>query len=101
MLPLISRAEQFSRLLSGAREAPHASRASACQAAQPHARKHVELADFGTIRSRSTNEEITHESWRNQADGRFNRTRQTQDASAVCNHPNPDAEGSDATRLAS
>jgi alpha/beta superfamily hydrolase len=52
----------------------------------------------------------THESWRtrfetpegvNQADGRLNRTRQTQDASAVCKHPNPDAEGSDANSRAS
>ena len=47
--------------------------------------------------------ELTHESWRtrcetaegvNQADGRLNRTRATRDASAVCKHPNPDAEGS-------
>jgi hypothetical protein len=27
--------------------------------------------------------------------------RETRDASAVCKHPNPDAEGSDATSLAS
>ena len=40
----------------GAREAQHASRASARQAVQPHARKHVELTDFGRIRSRSANE---------------------------------------------
>jgi hypothetical protein len=73
-------------------------RRSARQAVQPHARKRVELTDFGTIRSRSTNKEMTHESWRNQADGRLNRTRQTQDASAVCKQPNLDAEGSDAPR---
>ena len=53
------------------------------------------------IRSRSTNKELTHVSWQDQADGRLDRTRQTQDAPAVCKHPNPDAEGSDAARLAS
>jgi len=41
------------------------------------------LTDFGTIRSRSSNEEMTHESWRNQADGRLNRTRQTPNATDV------------------
>ena len=41
---------------SGAREAQHASRLSARQALQPHARKLVELSDLGTIRSRSANE---------------------------------------------
>src|SRR6187549_2211655 len=41
---------------SGAREAPHASRRSAREGVQPHARKFVELSDFGTIRSRSANE---------------------------------------------
>jgi hypothetical protein len=65
-----------------------------------HARKFVELTDFGRIRSRSANKEISPESWRNQADGRLNRTRETRDASIVCKHPNPDAEGSDATHHA-
>jgi hypothetical protein len=48
-------------LLPGARAAPHASRPSAREAVQPTARKFVELADFGTIRSRSTNEMETYE----------------------------------------
>jgi hypothetical protein len=39
-----------------------ASRPSARQAAQPHARKCVELADFGTIRSRSAIEAQTYDS---------------------------------------
>jgi hypothetical protein len=96
-----ARAKPLSRpLLSGARGAPHASRPGARQASQPRARKYVELTDFGTIRSRSANKELTHESWRNQADGRLNRTRQTRDASAVCKHSNLDAEGSDAARHA-
>ena len=38
---------------SGAREAQHASRRSAREGVQPHARKYVEVSDFGTIRSRS------------------------------------------------
>jgi hypothetical protein len=65
------------RLVSplGARAAPHASRPRARQTAQPHAQKYVELSDFGRIRSRSANKELSHESWRNQADGRLNRTR--------------------------
>jgi len=49
--------------LSGARSAAR-SRRSARQAVQPHARKHVELSDFGTSRSRSANKDMTHESWR-------------------------------------
>src|SRR3954469_839001 len=53
---------------SGAREAQHASRLSARQAVQPHARKYVELSDFGTIRSRSTNEMEAHE---NRPNGRL------------------------------
>ncbi len=94
-------------LLSGARVAPHARAGARAKQVQPHARKFVELTDFGTIRSHlSSNKEITHESWRtrfetpegvDQADGRRVGTRETRDASAVCKHPNPDAEGSDAT----
>jgi hypothetical protein len=41
---------------SGARAAQHASRLSARQAVQPHARDYVELSDLGTSRSRSANE---------------------------------------------
>jgi len=40
----------------GARAALHASGRSAREGAQPHARKFVELSDFGTIRSRLANE---------------------------------------------
>ena len=65
---------------------------------QPLARKHVELTDFGTLRSRPTNKELTHESWRNQADGHLDRTHWTPDATAVCTHSKPVAEGSDGPR---
>ena len=41
---------------SGARGAQHAFAPGARKTAQPHARKYVEPADFGTIRSRSANE---------------------------------------------
>ncbi len=78
----------------GAREAPHASRRarekqlsrtplfallsrcarsaarfapSARKAVQPHARKYVELSDFGTIRSRSTKEMEAHKELTEQA----------------------------------
>ncbi len=82
-------ARSAARFASGAR-----------RAVQPHARKHVDLTGFGTIRSRSANNELTHESRRNQADGRLNRTLERPDASAVCNQIYSDAEGSDATGLA-
>ena len=48
--------------LSEASAAMLASRQSAREAAQPTARKFVELADFGTIRSRSSKEMEAHNS---------------------------------------
>jgi len=90
-----ARAAPHAPSFSGARAAPHALSFSLSGARiAPHARagaraKHFSrmpgntssLPDLGTIRSRSSNKELSHESWRNQADGRFNRTRQTRDAS--------------------
>ena len=52
---------------SGASEAMHASRRSARGGVQPTARKYVELADFGTIRSRSSNEMEAHDKLTEQA----------------------------------
>jgi len=46
----------------GAREAQHASRRSAREGVQPHAREYVELSDLGTIRSRFSNEMEAHDS---------------------------------------
>jgi len=59
-----SRVCSSSRSSSRARSAASAlplSRLSAREGLQPHARKHVELADFGTIRSRAANEMEAYE----------------------------------------
>jgi hypothetical protein len=54
------RASRFGTPEGVQRRTPRASRLSARKAAQPHARKFVDLSDFGTIRSRSAIEEQTY-----------------------------------------